>query len=73
MRHKTSLFEQISMNSKQIALFNKIRRKGRNEQELQYLFPSVYGSHAVTRNTIGQRRQSDKQLFHLIQKHLTYA
>jgi hypothetical protein len=68
-----AVFNQLSLNHKQLDLFLKIRRKGRKEQELQYLFPSVYGCKAVTRNTKGQRKQSERQVFCLVRKQMTYA
>lgn len=43
-------------------LIKKIRTKGWNEQERQYLWPSVYGSKALTRNTIGQFITFHRQL-----------
>ena len=44
-------------------LTNKIRLKGRDEQELQHLFPSLYGNKAVTRNTIAVFNAYDKKHF----------
>lgn len=43
-------------------LNNKIRLKGRDEQELQYLFPSLYGGNAVTKNTKGVFKQFDRKI-----------
>lgn len=43
-------------------LNNKIRLKGRDEQELQYMFPSLYGHKAVTKNTKGVFAQFDKYI-----------
>jgi len=39
----------------------KISLKGRDEQELQFLFPSLYTRKAVTRNTIGIFNQFDRR------------
>lgn len=41
----------LATRYQQSTLNNKIRLKGRDEQELQYLFPSLYGNKAVTKNT----------------------
>jgi hypothetical protein len=60
MKNKTSVFEQISLSHSQIALFLKIKRKGRDQQEIQYLFPSLYGSKAVTKNTKGIFAEYDR-------------
>lgn len=60
MKNRKSVFEQISLSHKQIELFNKIKRKGRDEQEIQYLFPSLYGSKAVTRRTKGIFREYER-------------
>ena len=43
-------------------LNNKIRLKGRDEQELQYMFPSLYGYKAVTKNTKGVFAQFDRKI-----------
>jgi hypothetical protein len=43
-------------------LTNKIRLKGRDEQELQYMFPSLYGYKAVTKNTKGIMKQFHKKV-----------
>lgn len=40
-----------------LSLTKKIRAKGRDEQELQYLFPSLYGNKRVTKNTIKAYRE----------------
>ncbi len=53
MNRKTSIFEQISMNHRQLELMLNIRRKGRDEQERQYLFSGLYGNNAVSKATIG--------------------
>ena len=55
-----AFYNQLSMNHKQLSLFLKIRRKGRDQQELQYLFPSLYGNKAVTRNTKGVFKEYDR-------------
>jgi adenine-specific DNA methylase len=44
-----------------LSLIKKISLKGRDEQELQYLFPSLYGSKAVTRNTKGLYKHFDRR------------
>lgn len=43
-------------------LTDKIRLKGRDEQELQYMFPSLYGYKAVTKNTRGVFAQFDRKI-----------
>ena len=43
-------------------LSKKIYLKGRDEQELQYMFPSLYGNKSVTNNTKGQFITFDRQL-----------
>lgn len=43
-------------------VIRRIKTKGWNEQERQYLFPSLYGNKAVTRNTRGQFVNFDRQL-----------
>lgn len=43
-------------------LFNKIRLKGRDEQELQFMFPSLYGNKAVSKRTKGTFKQFDKRI-----------
>jgi hypothetical protein len=43
-------------------LMNRILFRGRDEQELQYLFPSLYGGNAVTKNTAGQYKTFNRQL-----------
>lgn len=43
-------------------LINRILYRGRDEQELQYLFPTLYGCNAVTRNTAGQYKTFNRQL-----------
>lgn len=48
--------------SKRYSLHAKIKNKGYHEQERQYLFPSLYGSKSVTRNTMGQYKTFDRQL-----------
>jgi hypothetical protein len=50
---KTATVFENGLTSRQIELFKKIKRKGRDQQEIQYLFPSLYGSNAVTRQTKG--------------------
>jgi hypothetical protein len=52
-----SVFNQISLNHSQLALFLKIRRKGRDEQERQYLFSGLYGNKALTRYAKGIFKQ----------------
>lgn len=47
--------------SKQEAVLLDIRRKGNYEQERQYLFPSLAGNKALTRNTIGKWATFDRQ------------
>ncbi len=44
-------------------VINPIKRiylKGRDEQELQTLFPSLYGNNAVTKNTKGSFKNHDR-------------
>lgn len=43
-------------------LIKRIMYRGRDEQELQHLFPSLYGNKAVTKNTKGQYLTFDRQL-----------
>jgi hypothetical protein len=50
------------MTTNQHRLISKIRTKGWNQQERQYLFPSLYGQKAVTRNTRGQFATFERQL-----------
>lgn len=50
------------MNPNQKDLLSRIRTRGWNEQEKQYLFPSLYGRKAVTKNTIGIFVTFDRQL-----------
>jgi hypothetical protein len=50
-----SRYEKSNLN-------NKIRLKGRDEQELQYMFPSLYGHKAVTKNTKGVFTQFDRKI-----------
>lgn len=61
MKQKTPIWEQISMNHRQLALMLKIRRKGRDEQERQYLFSGLYGSKAVTKNTRGLYKMYERK------------
>lgn len=56
-----NLFNQISMTHSQILLFNKIKRKGRDEQERQYMFPSLYGNKAVSKRTKGIFKEFDNR------------
>lgn len=65
-----AFFNQISMNHNQIALFNKIKRKGRDQQEGQYLFPSLYGNKAVTKRTRGMYAHMERVLKYPILKWL---
>lgn len=48
-------YEKINLNK-------KISLKGRDEQELQYLFPTLYSNKSVTNNTKGVFKQFDKQI-----------
>jgi hypothetical protein len=57
-----NVFNQISLTHSQILLFNKIKNKGRHEQEKQFLFPTLYGSKAVTRNEKGAWKQVENYL-----------
>lgn len=50
------------MNALQKRLLQRIKTKGWNEQERQYLFPSLYGRKAVTKNTIGVFASFDRNL-----------
>ena len=43
-------------------LLKKIATRGFYEQERQYLFPALYGSKAVTKNTIEWYRQCDRNI-----------
>lgn len=47
-----------------IALNKKIMLKGRDEQELQHLFPSLYGNNAVTKRTIDLFNRFNKKHFY---------
>ncbi len=55
MPHLAHRYEKSTLN-------NRIRLKGRDEQELQYLFPTLYGSNAVTKQTKGVFKQFDKRI-----------
>lgn len=57
---KNNVFNQISLTHRQILLFNKIKRKGRDEQESQYLFPGLYGQKALTKRERGAWNNSGK-------------
>lgn len=57
-----AVFNQISLNHSQLTLFLKIRHRGRKEQEKQFLFPGLYTSKAVTRQTIGEYKHFERQL-----------
>lgn len=59
---KNNVFNQISLTHSQIILFNKIKRKGRDEQERQYLFPTLYGQKALNRAEIGAWKQFENKL-----------
>lgn len=56
-----NVFNQISLTHRQIELFNKIKRKGRDEQERQYLYSGLYGNKAVTKNEIGIYKQYENK------------
>ncbi len=49
------------ITGRKLPLSKKIFLKGRDEQELQHLFPSLYGSHAVTKNTRSMYAAFDKR------------
>jgi hypothetical protein len=50
------------MTNKQKALLVKIKTKGNNEQEKQYLFPSLYGDKALTKREAGAWKQLENHL-----------
>ena len=54
-------------------LFAEIRRKGNKEQEKQFLFPTLYGNKAVTRNTIGEWRHMDNRIKREIKRTLRHT
>jgi hypothetical protein len=56
------VFNQISLTHRQIELFNKIKTKGRYEQEKQYLFSGLYGNKALTKNEVGAWKQLENKL-----------
>jgi hypothetical protein len=56
------VFNQISLTHRQIELFNKIKTKGRYEQEKQYLFSGLYGNKALTKNEVGAWKQLQNKL-----------
>jgi len=43
-------------------LHKEINRKGRNEQESQFLFPGLYGVKAVTKRERGAWKQLERQI-----------
>lgn len=53
--------KQLSLSHSQLALFLKIRRKGRDEQERQFLFSGLYGNKAVTKYTKGVYKMYDRK------------
>lgn len=59
---KNNVFNQISLTHSQIILFNKIKRKGRDEQERQYLFPTLYGQKALSKTEIGAWKQFENEV-----------
>lgn len=59
-----SIFNQISLTHNQILLLNKIKRKGKDEQEKQFLFSGLYGAKALTK----QEKGSWKQLENIIKR-----
>ena len=56
------VFPLLIVRYGQSTLIKRIMYRGRDEQELQYLFPSLYGNKAVTNNTKGQYLTFDRQL-----------
>lgn len=62
MNNIPSAVPQYFVYSKKQSLIAKIKTKGWNEQERQYLFSGLYGNKAVTKNTIGQFKTFDRQL-----------
>lgn len=59
---KNNVFNQISLTHRQILLFNKIKRKGRDEQESQYLFPGLYGQKALTKRERGAWKNFEREV-----------
>lgn len=59
---KNNVFNQISLTHRQIELFNNIKRKGRDEQESQYLFPGLYGQKALTRAEKGAWKNFEREV-----------
>lgn len=59
---KNNVFNQISLTHRQIELFNNIKRKGRDEQERQYLFPGLYGQKALTRSERGAWKNFEREV-----------
>lgn len=57
-----NVFNQISLTHRQIDLFNKIKRKGRDEQESQYLFPGLYGQKALTKREKGAWKNFEREV-----------
>lgn len=62
MNNYISAVPQPLVHSRAQHIIAKIKTKGWNEQERQYLWPSLYGNHAVTKNTRGQWKTFDRQL-----------